>query len=130
MKYSIKQRLKKKETQSLMYQFLFIRFTMFAISSINLLILIGRIVGVFKKATSVICTSVYNRSMDSRLHGFNRNDKTYNECMKRTIPLPPYLRLSIFSNEIPGKIVNNKTRLTRNREFPYTNSADHYQFRT
>lgn len=69
MKYSIKQRLKKKETQSLTYQFLFIRFTMFAISSINLLILIGRIVGVFKKTTSVICTSVYNRSMDSRLHG-------------------------------------------------------------
>lgn len=65
----VKSKKEAEETQSLAYQFLFIRFTIFPISSINLLILVG----VFEKATSVIRTSVYNRSMDS--HGF-WNDKT------------------------------------------------------
>lgn len=71
----VKSKKEAEETQSLAYQFLFIRFTIFPISSINLLILVG----VFEKATSVIRTSVYNRSMDS--HGF-WNDKTvYSECI-------------------------------------------------
>lgn len=64
-----KDQKKKRKKLRVSYQFLFIRFTIFPISSINLLILVG----VFEKATSVIRTSVYNRSMDS--HGF-WNDKT------------------------------------------------------
>lgn len=66
MKYSIKQRLKKKETQSLTYQFLFIRFTMFAISSINLLILIGRIV--FSRRPRVLFAQVC--TIDRWIHGY------------------------------------------------------------
>lgn len=70
---------------------------MFAISSINLPILIGHISGCFQEGPRVICTIV-------RLARGGFTDL----MIKRTanvIPFPRYQRLSIFSNEVKSLII-------------------------
>lgn len=92
---------------------------LFAVLSINLPILIGRINGCFQEDHECyLHTIVVDRLAIRWIHGFNWNDKMN--------VFPVSTVLSISSNEISGKIVNNKTRLKRDT----VNSADHYQFRT
>lgn len=83
---------------------------LFAISSINLPILIGRINECFQEGHECYLHKCCIQSIVSQfarwIHGFNWNDKM------NVFPVSTVLR-SIFFNEISGKIVNNKTRLKR-----------------